>query len=66
MKNSSFWKVWGIPFIIGICSATGLLSALIGDGFFDLLSWLSLGVPVVLSIWYLLKTRSKSVTDRGR
>ena len=55
-----FWKVWGIPVLIGICSATGLLSALTGDGFLDLLSWITLGVPVTLTVWYLVRTKKKS------
>jgi hypothetical protein len=55
--KSVFWKVWGIPVVIGILSAIGLISALAGDGFFDLLSWLSLGVPVFITIWHLIKTK---------
>lgn len=58
--NNSFWKVWGIPVLIGICSAIGLLSALTGDGFFDLLSWITLGVPVMITILYLVRTKKKS------
>jgi amino acid transporter len=62
--KSTFWKVWGIPVIIGICSAVGLLSALTGDGFFDLLSWISLGVPVALTIWYLLRSKKRTTARR--
>jgi hypothetical protein len=57
--KSTFWKVWGIPIVIGILSGIGLLSALTGDGFYDLLSWLTLGVPVVATVWYLMKAGKK-------
>ena len=63
MKNP-FWKVWGIPVLIGICSAIGLLSALTGDGFLDLLSWITLGVPVMLTIWYLATTKKRTHSGR--
>lgn len=65
--KSNFWKIWGIPVIIGICSAFGLVSALTGDGMFDYLSWLTLGLPVVVTVFYLLKTKKQSVgAGRGR
>jgi hypothetical protein len=52
MKNN-FWKVWGTPLLIGILSAFGLISALAGDNVWDALSWLTLGVPVVVTGWFL-------------
>ena len=66
MKKHFFWKLWGIPIIIGISSAIGLVSALTGDGLFDLLSWLSLGLPVVMTIWYLLKPKNKQTIIKSR
>lgn len=59
MKNN-FRKVWGMPVIMGICSAVGLLSALTGDDLWDVLSWLALGFPVVISFWFLRKMRVRS------
>ncbi|MCF2493079.1 MULTISPECIES: hypothetical protein [Dyadobacter] len=66
MVKSVFWKVWGLPIIIGILSAIGLLSALTGDGFYDLLSWLTLGIPVVLAVWYLVKPKKNPTIGRAR
>lgn len=54
MKNN-FWKVWGMPAIIGAFSGIGLISALTGDNIWDALSWLTLGFPVMVSIWFLRK-----------
>ncbi|MCF2499143.1 hypothetical protein [Dyadobacter chenhuakuii] len=66
MVKSVFWKVWGLPIVIGILSAIGLLSALTGDGFYDLLSWLTLGIPVVLAVWYLVKPKKNPTIGRAR
>ena len=62
--KSTFWKVWGVPIIIGILSAAGLLSALTGDGVWDLVSWVSLGVPVLVAIWFVPWRRSRQVAKK--
>ncbi len=54
--KSNFWKVWGMPIIIGIFSGVGLLSALTGDDIWDVVSWLALGFPVVVGFWFLKKS----------
>ncbi|CAG5072364.1 hypothetical protein DYBT9623_04129 [Dyadobacter sp. CECT 9623] len=64
--KSNFWKVWGLPVIIGILSAIGLLSALTGDGFYDLLSWLTLGIPVILTIRYLMTAKNLPINRKIR
>lgn len=54
--KSNFWKVWGMPIIIGIFSGIGLISALTGDDIWDAVSWLALGFPVAVSFWFLRKS----------
>lgn len=54
--KSNFWKVWGMPVVIGIFSGIGLISALTGDDIWDAVSWLALGFPVVVSFWFLRKS----------
>ena len=58
MKDT-FWKIWLIPVALGILTSIGLLSALTGDGVYDAISWLTLGIPVVISFWYLGKMKKK-------
>ncbi len=41
--------VWTWPLLIGVGSSVGLVTALVGDGWLDALSWLLLAVPVVIS-----------------
>ena len=53
-RQSSFWKVFAIPLGIGLLSAAGLFAALLGDGWWDALSWIGLGIPAVIAIRALL------------
>ncbi|SEM78796.1 hypothetical protein SAMN04487857_10593 [Pseudomonas sp. ok272] len=54
-RQSSFWKVFATPTVIALLSAAGLFAALLGDGLWDGLSWIGLGVPAVLGVWGLVK-----------
>ena len=57
---ASFWPFWGWPIALGVLSALGLLSALIGDGLWDWASWLALGLPVAVCGWFgLLRQRDR-------
>lgn len=56
-RQSSFWKVFGIPMAIGVLCAAGLFSALLGDGLWDAMSWLGLGIPSVLAVRGLIARR---------
>ncbi|NWB87904.1 MULTISPECIES: hypothetical protein [Pseudomonas] len=49
-RASNFWKVFGIPVLIALLSAAGLFAALLGDGAWDALSWVGLGIPAAISL----------------
>lgn len=53
--SGSFSRVWGIPILLAVFSGVGLISALLDDGIWDALSWLTLGVVVVVMGWYWIK-----------
>lgn len=48
-------KLWGMPILLGLLSGIGLISALLEDGLWDWVSWLTLGIPSALMCWYWLK-----------
>ena len=48
-----------LPLLIGLLSAVGLFSALLGDGAWDVVAWLGLGIPAVLGLWPLLPKRRR-------
>jgi hypothetical protein len=46
----SGWRIFRWPLAVAIVSVIGLLSALIGDDWFDVVSWVALGSTVALMI----------------
>jgi hypothetical protein len=56
-RQSNFWKVFATPMVIALLSAAGLFAALLGDGVWDSLSWLGLGIPAALALRGLLQRR---------
>ncbi|MFV3129330.1 hypothetical protein [Niveispirillum sp. KHB5.9] len=57
-SRQSLWAVFAAPIIIAILSTVGLVVALAGDGWHDILSWLTLGVPVAAIVWAMKARRS--------
>jgi hypothetical protein len=49
--------VFKVPVSIGLLSAGGLFAALLGDGAWDTLSWVGLGLPAWLGLRGLLARR---------
>ena len=56
-RQASFWKVFGAPLALGLLSAAGLFAALLGDGVWDSLSWLGLGLPTLIALHSLLRRK---------
>jgi hypothetical protein len=55
VKHSSNWSVFAHPIWMGLLLAAGLFAALMGDGWWDSLSWIGMGVPVVFSVRGMLR-----------
>lgn len=55
MMKGYLIHVFGIPLILAIISLVGLVSALLEDGIWDALSWVTLGLLNLLVLWYWLK-----------
>ncbi len=49
--------IYRVPLLIGIVTGVGLISALLGDGLWDVLSWLTLAVPVALAAMHWRRSR---------
>ncbi len=61
MSRPSMWR-W--PIALAALSLVGLVSALVADGVWDALSWLTLGLPVVVCAWYAARRKSSRQTLR--
>lgn len=46
-------RVWPVPIVLAVLSALGLVAALLGDGFADVVSWIALGVPLVVVVGHV-------------
>jgi hypothetical protein len=57
--SGPFVRMWGAPIVLAILTLIGLISALVGDGVWDHMSAVALGVPVALCLWYGLPRRTK-------
>jgi hypothetical protein len=48
-------QIFALPIMIGILSPVGLLAALVGDGWWDGLSWAALSLPVLLYLFFMIR-----------
>jgi hypothetical protein len=48
--NSQFRKVWAIPLVLVLITIFGLLSSLLGTGYWHWLSWVAMLVPLVVIV----------------
>lgn len=66
--GSNFIHVFGKPIILAVLSAFGLVSALLGDGVWDVLSWITLWfivAVIVRHVWFADSGNGASV-GRGK
>lgn len=52
MLSPELRRVWTWPILLGLLSASGLISALVSDHWGDVWSWVALGVPVAVTLWF--------------
>ncbi len=48
-------RVWGWPLLLALMTMAGLIMALVADGWWDTLSTLALGLPVLIGGWHALR-----------
>jgi hypothetical protein len=45
-------QIFAIPMVLGALSVIGLVSALVGDGVWDGVSWMTLAIPILLCVYF--------------
>jgi hypothetical protein len=55
--HKTLWQIFAVPILIGVFSAIGLIAALVGDGWWDGVSWLALALPVLLYCFFVLRRK---------
>jgi len=59
-RRQSLRQIFAVPLLLALLSAVGLVSALVGDGVWDALSWLTLAVPVAIGAYCFARPRGPS------
>lgn len=44
-------SLWRIPLVLAALTLAGLVAGLLGDGWFDMLAGIGLGIPVLLCLY---------------
>jgi hypothetical protein len=55
--SAPFLRLWGGPIAFAVLTCIGLVAALLGDGWWDMVSAVALGVPVLACAWYGLRRK---------
>jgi hypothetical protein len=55
MKKQSFKKIWRAPFYLGAITMLGLLSALLGTGFWYPIAWVAMTLPLAVIIYQIYR-----------
>ncbi|MET0321415.1 MAG: hypothetical protein ABW069_11900 [Duganella sp.] len=50
--SAHFRRLWGGPILMAVLTAIGLMSALLGDGVWDIVSAVTLGIPVLACAYF--------------
>lgn len=58
----SMRRVFGVPLLLAIASIVGLVSALLDDGIWDALSWVTLALPILVAAWAIWFRRGEATT----
>ncbi|KRP99332.1 MULTISPECIES: hypothetical protein [Bradyrhizobium] len=53
VSHRSLTQIFAAPLVIAIVSTVGLISALVGDGWWDAVSWAGLGLPLLLYLVFI-------------
>lgn len=57
-SRQSLGAIFAVPTAVGLLSIVGLIAALTGDGWRDIISWVGLAVPVLAVAWAMKARRS--------
>jgi hypothetical protein len=55
----TLWQIFAVPLLLGILTTVGLVAARVGDGIWDGLSWVTLGVPIVVTLYCLAVSKKR-------
>lgn len=57
LPQRTLTRIFYLPAVFAAITTIGLLSALLGDGVWDALSWVTLACPIAATIYFVLRSR---------
>jgi hypothetical protein len=54
-RRRAFARIFAVPALLAVLMAVGLTSGVLGDGIWDVISWLALGTPLVVIAYHLAR-----------
>lgn len=64
-RHRGFVRIFGAPAIVAALIAAGLASGVLGDGIWDVISWIALSTPLAVVAFHLLPWPAGGITRRG-
>lgn len=58
-QPQSNWQIWKMPLLMGILTCFGCAAALFGAGFWHRLSWIFLSLPILITIYLVVRSGEK-------
>ena len=55
--HRSLTQIFCVPLLVAVLSGVGLVSALVGDGWWDAMSWAALGIPALLYFVFIWRRK---------
>jgi FtsH-binding integral membrane protein len=65
-SSRTLWQIFAAPLAVAIITAAGLVAALMGDGIWDALSWIALGIPLATLAVFIFLSWRNSPARQGR
>jgi hypothetical protein len=68
LSKTTEHSIYRVPAIIALVSGVGLIFALVGDGLWDVMSWLAVGLPLAIAawVWWPISAFRKKATPASR
>jgi hypothetical protein len=55
--SGNWWTVYGGPLLLSVLSIAGLLTALLSEGAGRYFSWIAVGAPVAITVWFFARRK---------
>ncbi|MBX3506243.1 MAG: hypothetical protein KF895_12250 [Parvibaculum sp.] len=57
-RRYTLGEIFAAPLLLAAITLVGLVAALLGDGWLDVLSWVGLSIPALVIPWALIRRRT--------